>query len=243
MTLSASGHHGKERTAGRRRARLVDRYALALDARRRHARPTVKLFYTSTSPFVRKCLVVAHELGLAARIDTEMLRPSPLEPSPVLTRVNPLNKIPALVTDEGCVLYDSHVICEYLAHLAGGDAIVPPPGPARWTTLRRHALADGILEAAVLVFYERLNRPSELWWQPWLDGQRTKALQGLDALEAEATELGDGFDLGHIAAAATLGWLEFRDVLGDIRSPRPRLFAWYDRVLARPSMQATLPRA
>jgi glutathione S-transferase len=203
----------------------------------------VKLFYTSTSPFVRKCLVVAHEVGLADRVSTETLRPSPLAPSEALTKVNPLNKIPALVTDDGSVLYDSHVICEYLAHLAGSDAILPPAGPARWTTLRRHALADGVLEAAVLVFYERLNRPSELWWQPWLDGQCTKALQGLDALEAEADALGDGFDLGHIAVAATLGWLEFRDVLGDIRSTRPKLFRWYDRVLRRPSMQATLPHA
>ncbi|MBM4358245.1 MAG: glutathione S-transferase N-terminal domain-containing protein [Deltaproteobacteria bacterium] len=203
----------------------------------------MKLFYTSTSPFVRKCLVVAHEVGVAARIETETLRPSPLEPSATLTALNPLNKIPALVTDDGGVLYDSAVICEYLAHLAADATVIPPPGPGRWTTLRRHALADGILEASVLVFYEQLNRPKELWWQPWLDGQRTKALQGLDALEAEARSFGDNFDLGHIAVASTLGWLEFRNVLGELRAARPALFSWYDRVLARPSMQATLPRA
>jgi glutathione S-transferase len=203
----------------------------------------MKLFYTSTSPFVRKCLVVAHEVGLADRIETETLRPSPLERNATLSAVNPLNKIPALVTDDGGVLYDSAVIAEYLAHLAGNVSILPPPGPARWTTMRRHALADGILEAGVLVFYEQLNRPKELWWQPWLDGQRAKALQGLDALEAEAGSFGDSFDLGHIAIASTLGWLEFRNVLGDLRATRPTLFAWYDGVGARPSMQATVPRA
>ena len=186
---------------------------------------------------------MAHEVGLAERIELETLRPSPLEPNATLSALNPLNKIPALVADDGSVIYDSHVIVEYLAHLGGNATIVPPPGPDRWTTLRRHALADGVLEAAVLVFYEQVNRPKELWWQPWLDGQRKKALLGLDALESEAATFGEAFDLGQIAIACTLGWLEFRHVLGDLRATRPALFRWYDRVLARPSMQATLPRA
>lgn len=203
----------------------------------------MKLFHTTTSPFVRKCLVVAHELGLADRIETVNLRPSPLALDPNLSAINPLNKIPALVCDDDTVLYDSAVICEFLTDLAGDERIIPPAGAARWNTLRRHALADGLLEAAVLVFYERLNRPKELWWQPWLDGQRDKALQALDALEREAPTFDNTFDLGHIATAATLGWLEFRDVLGDVRTPRPKLFGWYDLVSTRPSMLATTPRS
>lgn len=203
----------------------------------------MKLFYTPTSPFVRKVLVVAHELGLADRIETELLRPSPTEVNATLSAINPLNKIPALIDDAGDVHFDSPVICEYLESLAIDRRVVPAAGAARWRALRSQALCDGVLDAAVLCFYERLNRPKELWWEPWLDGQRTKALQGLDALEREAATFGSTPDIGQIAAAVTLGWLEFRNVLGDIRGGRPTLFAWYDRFAQRPSMVATRPHA
>ncbi len=202
----------------------------------------MKLYYTATSPFVRKVLVCAHELGLAARIETVALRPNPLQSDPTLSAENPLNKIPALVTDEGS-LYDSPVICEYLTSLVPTQTLLPASGPARWSTLRVQALCDGILDAGILVFYERQQRPRELWWPAWLDGQAQKALQGLDALEREAGAFGDAPDLGQIAAGAALGWLEFRNVLGDLRSTRPALFRWYDRFGARPSMQATEPHA
>ncbi len=221
-------------------AALVRVLALAFAAAPRQP-SRVKLFYTPTSPFVRKCLVVAHELGLHERIETETLRPSPTEVNPTLSAVNPLNKIPALVTDDGLVLYDSPVICEYLASLVPGQAVLPESGAVRFTALRRQALADGILDASVLVFYERLNRPTALWWDAWLVGQTQKALQGLDALEAEAATFGNAVDVGLITVASALGWLEYREVLGNIRESRPTLFAWYDRFATRPSMQATRP--
>lgn len=201
----------------------------------------MKLYFTPTSPYVRKVLVTAHELGLADRIETEFLRPSPTKADAVLSARNPLAKIPALVTDEGDALYDSPVICEYLGSLATGVSLVPSSGPERWRVLRTQALCDGVLEAAILVFYERAHRPKELWWPDWLDGQSEKATQGLDALEREAEGWGDAPDLGQIAAGVTLGWLEFRNVLGDLRASRPKLFAWYERFAARPSMQRTIP--
>lgn len=203
----------------------------------------MKLFYTSTSPFVRKCLVVAHELGIAERIETEALRPSPTELSPRLSAVNPLNKIPALITEDGTVLYDSPVLCEYLTSLVPLQTLLAAAGPRRWTTLRRQALADGILDSAVLVFYERQQRPAPLRWEAWLVGQTRKACQGLDAFELEAPGFGDTVDVGLIALAVTLGWLEFRNVLDDVRSSRPQLFSWYDVFSQRTSMLATLPRA
>src|SRR5580765_5387118 len=106
----------------------------------------MKLYATNTSAFVRKVLVAAHELGLADRIEPVTLRPSPLKADPELSRKNPLNKIPALVLDDGTALYDSAVICEYLDSLALGSAprLVPASGPARFRVLRLQALADGV---------------------------------------------------------------------------------------------------
>jgi glutathione S-transferase len=96
----------------------------------------MKIFYTPTSPFVRKVLVCAHELGLADRVETVLLRPSPTHADPTLSNENPLNKIPALLRDDGRALYDSPVICEYLDALAGGGKILPRDGDARWDVLR-----------------------------------------------------------------------------------------------------------
>lgn len=202
----------------------------------------MKLYYTPTSPFVRKVLVAAHELGLAERIETVFLRPTPTQLDAELSRANPLNKIPALVLDDGSTLYDSPVICEYLDSLAGATRLVPASGAERFRVLRTQALCDGILEAGVLVYYERTMRPKELWFEPWLSGQTEKARQGLDALEREVDSFGGAVDLGSICAGVTLGWLAFRNPFGDVLASRPKLARWYDAFAARPSMQATAPR-
>lgn len=201
------------------------------------------LYHTPTSPFVRKVLVAAHELGLANRIETRFLRPMPTRAEPTLSAANPLSKIPALLLDDGSALYDSGVICDYLDTLHAGPRLVPASGPARFRVLRQQALCDGILEAVILVFYERTMRPAELQWPAWLDGQAEKATQGLDALEREAPSFGAEVDLGQISAGVTLGWLELRGVLGDVRVGRPALATWYEAFRARPSMAATEPHA
>ena len=201
----------------------------------------MKLYFTPTSPFVRKVLIVARETGAA--IETTFLRPTPHHADDVLSKENPLSKIPVLVTPDG-PLYDSPVICEYLDSIHAGPKLVPPSGPERFRVLRLQALCDGILEAGVLVFYERANRPAELQWAPWTDGQAEKARQGLDALEAEAErfERSTTLDLAQICAGVTIGWLEFRAPIGDVRAGRPNLFRWYERFRQRPSMKETEPR-
>jgi glutathione S-transferase len=204
--------------------------------------PAMQLFHTSTSPFVRKVMVVAHELGLADRITTEFLRPVPTSADARLSATNPLSKIPALVRDDGTALYDSSVICEYLCSLVPTQTLLPAAGEPRWQVLRRQALASGMLDAGILIFQEGHLRPEPLRWTDWTAGQGAKVRQALDALEREVPHFGGGFDLGHIAVACAFGWLEFRSVVGDLRVERPRLSSWYDAVLARPSMQATLPR-
>lgn len=201
----------------------------------------LKLFHTPTSPFVRKVLVFAHEVGV--EVETVFLRPTPLAPDAALSKDNALSKIPVLVGPDG-PLYDSPVICEYLDTLHGGRKLVPPSGPERFYVLRTQALCDGILDAGVLAYYERTMRPAELQWPAWLDGQARKARQALDALEADVSRFGAGeIDLAQICAGVTLGWLEFRDVLGDLRAGRPELFRWYERFRQRPSMRATEPHA
>jgi glutathione S-transferase len=201
----------------------------------------VKLYWTASSPFVRKVVVVARELGLIDRIETTFLRPSPTTVDPHLSKDNPLNKIPTLILDDGTPLFDSCVICEYLDSLHGGRKLIPASGEERWRTLRLQALCDGILDSSILAFYENTMRPKELHWSDWISGQSEKARQGLDALERECATFGSEIDLGQICAAVMFGWLEFRKPLGDIRTERPKLTAWYETFRARPSMQATEP--
>lgn len=187
-------------------------------------------------------MIVAHELGIVDRLETVFLRPVPTKADPVLTPTNPLSKIPALILDDGTALYDSAVICEYLMTLSERATLVPASGLERFRVLRQQALCDGILEAGILVFYEHASRPKELWWPAWLEGQTEKATLALDALEREVTTFGPNVDLGQICVGVALGWLEFRNAIGDVRSSRPKLFAWYDEFAKRPSMLATVPR-
>lgn len=202
----------------------------------------MELYQTPTSPFVRKVLVTAHELGLVDRLTLTYLRPSPAAPDPTLSASNPLSKIPTLKLDDGTALYDSPVICDYLDAL-GGHRLTPASGPERWRTLRVQALADGILDAGILLFYETTQRPAELHWPTFLASQATRVQQGLDSLEREVSAFPDAVDIGQIAAACAIGWLAFRNPVPNLRDGRPTLFAWYDAFASRPSMQATEPRA
>ena len=133
----------------------------------------MKLYGSPLSPFVRKIRVQALESGLD--LPFESVAPTPLAPTEAVSSRNPLGKVPLLELDDGSCLYDSRVIAEYLASLAP-EAGHLPPGPARWEVLRRQALADGMLDAGVVVRYETAFRPAELHWQPWLQAQAAKVL-------------------------------------------------------------------
>src|SRR5579862_9120083 len=110
----------------------------------------MKLRFAAASPFVRKVMVVALETGLSERIERVASAVSPVKPNEDIARENPLIKVPSLTLDDGTVLYDSPVICEYLDTLHDGAKLFPPSGAARWTALRQQALADGLMEAAIL---------------------------------------------------------------------------------------------
>ncbi len=203
----------------------------------------MKLYHSAASPFVRKALVAAHETGLAERIEIATIALTPTASNPELDRENPIGKIPALVLADGTTLFDSRVICEYLDTRHGGPRLFPASGPTRWTALRRQALADGLLDAAILCRYETFLRPEERRWEDWVDGQRAKFRRTLDALEGEADSFGDTVDIGTIAAACAADYLDFRSLDDGWREHRPRLAAWLEGFAARPSMQATRPAA
>ena len=203
----------------------------------------MKLRINKASPFARKARILARETGLAGRIEEIETAVSPVAANEDLARDNPLVKIPALVTDDGETLYDSDVICEYLDTLHAGKKFFPAAGPQRFTALRRQALTDGILEAAVLCRYEQAVRPEPLRWNDWIEGQKRKIFGGLGVLEAEVDGWAGDFDIGQVGAACVLGYLDFRFAQWEWRSQHPRLAAWYQRVSSRPSVAATAPPA
>lgn len=199
----------------------------------------MKLRFSATSPYVRKVMATAYETGLESRI--ERVPAAVWAPDTDIAKHNPLGKVPALITGEGEVLYDSPVICEYLDSLHKGPKLFPAAGTARWKTLKLQALADGILDAAILRRLEG-QRPPAQRSQAWLARQTASVKRGMDALETEAARWGDALTIGQIAAGCACGYLDFRFGQEDWRPGRPRLAAWYQHFAERPSMQATAPR-
>jgi len=198
----------------------------------------MKLRYGPTSPFVRKVLVVACEAGLEGRL--ERIATKVWAPESDIGKDNPLGKIPALILDDGSVLYDSPVICAYLASLNPGAGLVPE-GKARWQALKLEALADGILDAAIARRHESARAPERQ--EPALVARYAKVMaRALEALEAEAGSWDTALTIGQIAAGVACGYLDFRFGHEDWREGRPRLAAWYERFSQRPSMQASVPK-
>lgn len=202
----------------------------------------MKLFYSSHSPFVRKVRVTAMVLGLDDQIELVDSPTTPIETDPGVAAANPLGKIPALITDDGDTLFDSRVICEYLIALAGNETLLPPPGPDRWVVLRQQALADGMMEAAILRRYEGFLRPEDKRWADWDAAQKRKIDNALDAFEDSVDDL-KGPTIGMIAAACALGYLDLRFADDDWRRGHPRLAEWYEINASHKAMKATAAAA
>jgi glutathione S-transferase len=202
----------------------------------------MKLYYSATSPYVRKCLVSAHELKLRERIELLPAAPHPVNRDRALVSSNPLGKVPTLVTDDGAVIYDSRVICDYLNELGRGS-LLPAQGSARWAAYRDQALADGMMEAAILVRYETFARPEALQWKDWIEGQMDKVHCGLAEIEQHADTLRQRIDVGTISIGCALGYLDFRYASMAWRDRCPQLAAWFAGFAERESMRATRPPA
>ena len=205
---------------------------------------TMTLFHSPLSPFVRKVMVVLHETGQLERVQLQPVNISPVSGDPQLNQDNPIGKIPALRLEDGTVLHDSRVILDYFDHQHVGNPLIPRDGSARWRRLTLASMADGIMDAAVLVRYESALRPPEKHWAPWLDEQRNKIRRTLAELEADAiAELASHFDIAAISVACALGYLDFRHPDLHWRDANPQLAAWYAEVSQRPSMLETQPPA
>ena len=199
----------------------------------------MKLFHNPASPFVRMVCVTLHETDQMQDVSLVPTATTPYVPSAPLAGVNPLAKIPALERPDGCTLYDSRVICQFLDDRA--KAGLYPQGQRRWEVLTLEATGHGLTEAVLAMTYES-RRPEDRQFPDFVDAQWTKAARACAALEARwLGHLSGPLDAGQIAVACGLGYIDFRQGDRDWRSANPGLDEWYARFAQRSSMQETMP--
>lgn len=198
----------------------------------------MQLHWSPKSPYVRKVMIAAHELGVIEQLELVRSVAAMLRPNPALMEVNPLSKIPALVLDDGSTLWDSVVICEYLNARAGGS-LFPAEGDARWRALRWHALGDGMLDALILW---RNERERDVPLANLMAAFELKINAALALLEVETPALAQTpFGIGHIALVCALGYIDYRFASHEWRGRAPRLAVWFETVQQRESVKATAP--
>jgi glutathione S-transferase len=200
----------------------------------------MKLHWSPRSPFVRKVMVAAHELGLIEQLSLVRTVVAMKATNKDLLPDNPLSKLPTLVLDDGTPLYDSVVICEYFDTLHDGPKLFPSDPTAKWTALRRHALGDGILELLILWRNEReRDHPA----QAFLTSFQEKYDASLETLEEDAADIAaTPFGIGHIAIGCALSYSDFRFPDLDWRSGRPQIAGWHKTFSERRSARATEAR-
>jgi glutathione S-transferase len=179
------------------------------------------LHSSPTSPFGRKVKIAAALLGLTESI--EIVLTNTLDPNDRIRVHNPLGKIPALVLDDGPVLFDSRVIIEYLDHRAGGGRLIPISSDARFRAKTEEALADGLMDAAILQVYEGRFRDVSKHEPKWLTHQADKVARALAAFERLTPE--GPRTIADISLACALGFLDLR-FAGTWRETHPRLVGW-----------------
>lgn len=201
----------------------------------------MRLHHSPTSPFVRKVEILLIETGQNADVTIMPASGNPVDPGTMPLSQNPLGKIPCLERDDGPSLFDSRVICRYLDARAGGR-LYPDP-PRLWETLTLEAMADGILDAALLIVYEDRIRPEDRQYAPWVEGQWAKIDRALNAVGNRwMPHLLGPLDMGQIALACALGYLDFRHAARGWRADRPALAAWHEAFSRRPAFVATTPK-
>jgi glutathione S-transferase len=199
----------------------------------------MKLYTSPSSPFGRKVVMSAIETGMDSRM--QMLTINPWESSPELLRANPLSKIPVLVTDEGLSIFDSSAVCDYIDARDGHHRLLPADPTARLHTLRRQSLADGMLDAAVVILLNRAQKPERVH-RGFVARQEQAIARTLECLERDTAELHDGFNLGHIALVCALDFLSVAQVV-DWKPKHEKLAEWLSRMHKRPSVARTHPPA
>jgi glutathione S-transferase len=194
------------------------------------------LYYQNHSPFARKALVFAHEVGIADRLEVLHHETSPTLRNARVYAENPLGKVPVLLRPDASPIFDSDVICAYLDTLHDGRKLLPQDGEARWQALRLQSVAQGLAQAGIALRWETERRPAQLRHDALAEGYREKIEASYDWIESTLDDEAL-LHVGHIALATTLSWMAFRH-LAPFRS-RERLTRWFEAFEQRVSMQAT----
>lgn len=199
----------------------------------------MKLYSNPASPFARKVIVGFWEVKAIDDVEVINVIGNPVDSGDIPITENPLGKLPTLVDTPFGTLYDSRVITRFIDHHYDGGLY---PSSTLFETLKMEALADGILDAAVLMTYEKRVRSEDKQSEAWMAGQWIKINRSLDALESKGKEfLNSSFNIAHIALGSALDYLDFRHSDRAWRSGHPKLNEWSEQISHRPSMIATKP--
>lgn len=200
----------------------------------------MRLLTSPASPFARKVRILLAESGRADLVEEVPVHAAAVgETDRIVTDANPLGKIPALILDDGTALYDSRVIMRYLDRLLGLSLY---PEDRLWKVLTLEATADAMMEASLLMVYEKRFRPENLQSDDWIEGQWTKIARSLDLLESKWLKRLDApLDVGQIGVACSLGYLDFRHNERNWRGGRHGLDDWFAKIAERESLKSTRP--
>ena len=202
----------------------------------------MKLTFSPASPFARKVRIAAIELGLIDRIEFVPTAVVPGQPNEEYSKIYPLKKLPVVILDNGDVITDSYVITEYLDELAGGGKLIPSSGALRWKVKSDHSLLQGMLDSMLLCRYEKMVRPEPLRWQAWADDHWNRAWRGMARFEGQTEMLSrPSLDIAQIALVCVLGYADFRFADCGWRKAYPKLDAFHQKMLERPSVKISLP--
>jgi len=204
----------------------------------------MKLTFSPASPFARKVRIAAIELGLIDKIEFTPVTVVPGQANDEYSKIHPLKKLPVLILDNGDVIVDSYVIVEYLDELAGGGKLIPASGPSRWKVKSDHSLLQGMLDSMLLCRYENMVRPEPLRWQAWSDDHWNRAWKGMARFEGQVEAMQSRpLDIAQIGLACVLGYADFRFADCGWRKAYPKLDAFHQKMLERPSVKISLPPA
>jgi glutathione S-transferase len=202
----------------------------------------MKLIGSPSSPYARKVRIVLAE----KQLDSDWVAEDVWSADSTIQQSNPLGKVPCLLLDDGRALYDSRVICQYLDLQPPVHALIPEAAGPRIEVLRWEALADGVLDAGVLMRLEQTQRDAAQRSDKWVARQRSKVERGLAVMERDLGGrhwcVNERLTLADVAVGSALGWLEFRLPQIEWRGAHPQLSRYYDGLMTRKSFQDTAPR-
>ena len=199
----------------------------------------MKLVYSPPSPFVRKVTTLIHHVGLNNHIELINVKTTALSVAEEARAANPLGKIPVMILEDGNAMFDSRVITRYLDDFAGSNLY---PQDKIYDILTLEALADGIMESAVSITYESKLRPQNEQSPSWMEAQWSKVLHAVKALDdGEFKAMDSGMNMGQIAVACALGYLDFRHNARQWRSGHSNLASWNDKMMKLPALIKTIP--